>query len=60
MCVLATVFSAIDAGFRVIVVEEGVASSNEAGHRAALHGILPRFDQQVELVGVGELLSAWP
>lgn len=60
MCVLATVFSAMDAGFRVIVVEEGVASSNEAGRRAAIQGILPRFDQQVELVGVDELLSGWP
>lgn len=44
---LATIFPAMDAGFRVIIVEEE-------------QGILPRFDQQVELVGVDELLSAWP
>lgn len=59
VCVLASVFSAIDAGFRVIVVEEGVSSSNEIGCRAALEGILPRFDQQVELVSADELLCAW-
>ncbi|MFZ5672577.1 MAG: cysteine hydrolase family protein [Pseudomonadota bacterium] len=60
VCVLASVLSAVDGGYRVVVVEEGVASSNETGHRAALEGILPRFDQQIELVGVDELLGAWP
>jgi nicotinamidase-related amidase len=59
VCVLATALSAIDLGYRVIVVEEAVASSNVAGHAAAMAGIFPRFDQQVEVVGVSELLSCW-
>jgi nicotinamidase-related amidase len=59
VCVLASVLRAIDIGYRVIVVEDAVASSNKEGHEAALHGILPRFDQQVELVDVAQLLSAW-
>jgi nicotinamidase-related amidase len=59
VCVLASVLRAIDMGYRVVVVEDAVASSNEHGHEAALNGILPRFDQQVEVVHVGELLASW-
>jgi hypothetical protein len=40
-------------------VEDAVASSNAKGHDAAMRGILPRFDQQVELVRTPELLNAW-
>lgn len=60
VCVLATVLEAIDRGYRVIVVEEAVASSNDVGHKSAMTGIFPRFDQQIEVVGVAELLSQWP
>ncbi len=59
VCVLASIFSAIDVGYRVVVVEEAVASSNKVGQQAAIEGILPRFDQQIELVGVNELLTSW-
>ncbi|MGE3876109.1 MAG: cysteine hydrolase family protein [Parvibaculaceae bacterium] len=59
VCVLATALAAIDIGYRVVVVEEGVASSNRTGHQAAMTGIFPRFDQQVELVGAAELLARW-
>jgi nicotinamidase-related amidase len=59
VCVLATVLRAIDLGYRAIIVEEAVASSNMQGHQAALAGIIPRFDQQVELVGVDEAMRAW-
>lgn len=59
VCVLATALQAIDIGYRVVVVEEAVSSSNRPGHEAAMNGIFPRFDQQVEVVGVAELLAAW-
>ena len=59
ICVLATALRAIDFGYRVIVVEEAVASSNGPGHAAAMTGIFPRFDQQVEIVGVSDLLGRW-
>jgi nicotinamidase-related amidase len=59
VCVLATVFSAVDAGLRVIVVEGAVASSDQAGHEAALRAIMPRFDQQIEVVDPDQLLAAW-
>jgi nicotinamidase-related amidase len=57
VCVLTTALRAIDFGYRVVVVEEAVASSNRRGHEAAMTGIFPRFDQQVEVVGVAELLT---
>jgi nicotinamidase-related amidase len=60
VCVLATILRAIDLGYRVIIVEEAVASSNAQGHAAALSAIFPRFDQQVEPVGVNEVMRAWP
>jgi nicotinamidase-related amidase len=59
VCVLATALQAIDRGYRVVVVDEAVASSNEAGHTAAMTGIFPRFDQQVEIVSVSDLLRHW-
>jgi nicotinamidase-related amidase len=59
VCVLATVLGAIDIGYRVVIVEEGVASSNEQGHVAAMAGVLPRFDQQIEVVGVADALRDW-
>jgi nicotinamidase-related amidase len=59
VCVLASVLRAIDAGYRVIIAEEGVASSNSEGHAAALSAIFPRFDQQIELVSIDELLTHW-
>lgn len=59
VCVLATALDAIDAGLRVIVAADAVASSCEHGHRATLGAVLPRFDQQVEIAGVSTILRAW-
>ena len=60
VCVLASVLTAVDRGFRVIVVEDAVTSSSPAGHRASLDAVLPRFDQQIETATVEQLLAAWP
>ena len=60
VCVLASVLTAVDRGFRVIVAEDAVTSSSPVGHRATLDAVLPRFDQQIETVTVAELLAAWP
>jgi nicotinamidase-related amidase len=59
VCVLASVLTAVDRGYRTIVVTDAVASSSAAAHRATLELVLPRFDQQIELVGSRELLSRW-
>jgi nicotinamidase-related amidase len=59
VCLLATVLSAIDRGYRVIIVRDAVASSKSSGHRAVMEGVFPRFDQQVELVMIDKLLQSW-
>ena len=53
-------FGATDRGYRVIIVEDAVASSSPAGHRAALDAICPRLDQQIQIATVEEVLAAWP
>jgi nicotinamidase-related amidase len=60
VCVLAFAFAATDRGYRVIIVEDAVASSSPAGHRAALEAICPRLDQQIQIARVDEVLAAWP
>lgn len=59
VCVLATVLDAIDLGLRVIIVEDGVASSSPEGHSAAMNAIYPRYDQQIEVLTADDLLRAW-
>jgi nicotinamidase-related amidase len=59
VCLLATVLSAIDRGYRVIIVRDAVASSKSSGHQAVMEGVFPRFDQQVELVTIDKLLQSW-
>jgi len=59
VCVLATALDAVDRGFRVIVAADAVTSWSPAGHRAALDGVLPRFDQQIEIAATAEILTAW-
>ncbi len=59
VCVLATVFDAVDAGLRVVIVSDAVASASPAGHAAVLDILLPRFDQQVELATLEQVAAAW-
>jgi nicotinamidase-related amidase len=59
VCVLASVLTAVDRGYRTIVVADAVTSSSPTAHRATLEVMLPRFDQQVEIVGTQELLAHW-
>jgi nicotinamidase-related amidase len=59
VCVLATALTAIDRGYRTILVSDAIASSSPPGHRASLESVYPRFDQQVELIDTDTLLKAW-
>jgi nicotinamidase-related amidase len=59
VCVLTTALTAVDRGYRTILISDAIASSSPEGHRAALAGIYPRFDQQVELIDTDSLLKAW-
>ncbi|TMJ43124.1 MAG: cysteine hydrolase, partial [Alphaproteobacteria bacterium] len=59
VCVLASALTAVDRGYRTILVSDAIASSSPPGHRSALDDIYPRFDQQVELIDTNALLRAW-
>lgn len=60
VCVLATVLDAVDLGFRVIVVEDALCSSSDAGHDALMTLYRTRFTEQIELVTANELVPLWP
>jgi nicotinamidase-related amidase len=59
VCVLSTVMEAVDAGLRVILATDALASSSEACHEKALAILHDRFDEQIELATVDQILTAW-
>ena len=50
VCVLSTVMDAVNIGFRVIIVEDALCSSSDAGHDALLTMYRMRFNEQIDLV----------
>ena len=59
VCVLATVLDAVDLGFRVVIVEDALCSSSDAGHDALMTMYRNRFAEQIELVRAEELPELW-
>jgi nicotinamidase-related amidase len=59
VCVLATVMGAVDHGYRVILVRDGVCSSSDEGHDALLELYQRRFSTQIETVDAETVLSRW-
>ena len=59
VCVLASVLDAVDRGFRVIVVEDGLCSSSDEGHDALMTLYRTRFTEQIELASLAETCSLW-
>lgn len=59
MCVLATVLGAVDRGFRVVVVSDGLCSSSDESHDHLIDLYHDRFGQQIETAECGEVLDAW-
>jgi nicotinamidase-related amidase len=59
VCVLATTLSAIDQGYRVVLVTDALCSSSDRGHDALVGMFTARFSQQVETVTAEELIRAW-
>jgi nicotinamidase-related amidase len=60
VCVLATVLGAVDRGFRVIVVTDGVCSVSDEGHDSLLELYRQRYSQQIETADSATLLTNWP
>jgi nicotinamidase-related amidase len=59
VCVLSTILAAVDLGYRIIVVKDGLCSSSDQIHDALLGLYAQRFDLQVELTQANELLEVW-
>ena len=59
VCVLSTVLSAVDLGFRIIIVEDALCSSSDVGHDALMTMYRTRFHGQVDLVTAEELAEVW-
>ena len=59
VCVLATIMGAVDHGYRVILVRDGVCSSSDEGHNALLGLYHRRFNLQIETADAETVLSRW-
>lgn len=59
VCVLASALDAVDLGFRVVIVEDALCSSSDAGHDALMTMYRTRFAEQIELVRAEELAELW-
>lgn len=59
VCVLATMFGAIDWGFRVVLVTDALCSSADETHDATMELYANRFGEQVEIVSTETLLQNW-
>ena len=58
VCLLATVLTAVDLGFRTIITKDAVTSSDLDSHNACFEFFFPRYSQQIEIATVAEILSA--
>ncbi|MCK1733507.1 cysteine hydrolase [Bradyrhizobium sp. 138] len=59
VCVLSTVLSAVDLGFRVVIVEDALCSSSDVGHDALMTMYRTRFHGQVDLMTAEEMSEYW-
>lgn len=59
ICVLATLFDAVDLGYRTVLAADAVCSSSDAGHDAVLAMLETRLSVQVEVAGTQDILGQW-
>jgi nicotinamidase-related amidase len=59
VCVMATIMSAVDLGFRIILVRDAVCSSSDEGHDALLKVYRWRYSEQIETADAETILSRW-
>jgi nicotinamidase-related amidase len=59
VCVLSTVLDAVNIGFRVLIVEDALCSSSDAGHDALMTMYRLRFTEQIDLVKADCLPDIW-
>jgi len=59
VCVLSTVLDAVNRGFRVVIVEDALCSSSDAGHEALMTIYRTRMQEQIDLIHSSELADVW-
>jgi nicotinamidase-related amidase len=59
VCVLSTAMEAMDLGLRVILALDAITSSSAKCHDLALQIMHERFDEQIELATVDDILKSW-
>ncbi|MFV3131341.1 isochorismatase family cysteine hydrolase [Niveispirillum sp. KHB5.9] len=59
VCVLATVLSAVDLGFRIIVAEDAICGSADETHDSLVRFYHTRLSEQVEIAPVEAILKGW-
>lgn len=59
VCVLSTVLDAVNIGFRVLILEDALCSSSDAGHDALMTMYRLRFTEQIDLVKAECLPDIW-
>jgi nicotinamidase-related amidase len=59
VCVLATVMSAVDLGFHVVLAADALCSASDKTHDALLLLYSERFSQQITTARTEEILLAW-
>lgn len=60
ICVLASVFDAIERGFRVVVATDAIASAAGDADSEILTHLSSRLPEQIELASIEEIIRAWP
>jgi nicotinamidase-related amidase len=59
VCVFASVLDAVDAGYRVILAEDALASGCELAHSAVMDNLAPRLSEQIEILSTQAILHLW-
>jgi nicotinamidase-related amidase len=59
VCVYASVLDAVDAGYRVILAADALASSNAQAHDVVLETLAPRLSEQIEILSTDAILKLW-
>lgn len=59
VCVLSTVLGAVDLGYPVVLVHDGVCSSSDEGHDALLRLYRGRFSEQIATASAEEVIARW-
>jgi nicotinamidase-related amidase len=59
VCVYASVLDAVDAGYRVILAEDALASGDMKAHAVIVENLAPRLSEQIEILSTEAILNLW-